>query len=221
MQPTIVRYWPTPESSEVLKKTATQLSIDAGSSRAFVQYNFDPLDPTIMLPVLPIAEHELEQVTCRLIVYDSFSQEGIYRENGVTLQVKTVVDVQGIGDGSRVLICQQFNFSAPNIEALRTVYTRVRQGDLDPIEPWRGHRARMFTQIVTKGFGKPYQLWIVTRNEGENEHAPGAVSHIPGGSSVTIRSTRRSQGAISIEGLENLRHLRDALTEICRMEGID
>ena len=145
MQVPTVRFWLAREGWDIedVKKTLApkfNVVIDPQSGRGFVQFNVDPLDPTAPLPELLGTREGVKEVTCRVLVNDNFSQEGIYRNHGVTLQVKTVVEVHGLGDGSRVFICQQFNFSGPSIEAIRTVYTNVRQGILKPQEPWVGHK---------------------------------------------------------------------------------
>lgn len=79
----------------------------------------------------------------------------------------------------------------------------------------------MKTQIVKRGMSKRYNLFIANVNEGENEHSPAAVSHPVGIDEITLRGTGKSDGAISIHGKDNIRHLRDAFIEICRMENIE
>ena len=80
----------------------------------------------------------------------------------------------------------------------------------------------MQTQIKKLGSGDDkYNLFIANLNEGQNEHSPGAVSHMMGEYHVSIRSTSKSYGAIPVEGRENLQLLRDALNEICKMQGIE
>ncbi|KKQ45667.1 MAG: hypothetical protein US63_C0012G0002 [Candidatus Moranbacteria bacterium GW2011_GWC2_37_8] len=81
----------------------------------------------------------------------------------------------------------------------------------------------MNTQIVKRGFKEELQdVFIANLAEGQNEHSPAAVSHFVGSDEVTIRSTnQRSYGSIPINGRESLKLLRDAMIEICRMEGIE
>ncbi|MFZ2226276.1 MAG: hypothetical protein WA064_02410 [Candidatus Moraniibacteriota bacterium] len=80
----------------------------------------------------------------------------------------------------------------------------------------------MHTKTVKRGGSEEtlYDLFIVNVNDGENEHSAGAVSHLVGSDEVMIRSTHRSYGAVPVGGRENLKCLRDALIEICRMENI-
>lgn len=81
----------------------------------------------------------------------------------------------------------------------------------------------MFTRIE-KYYGaknKKQNLMIFTLKKGAAECSGGAVSHVVGRKKVTIRSNIRGWGGIPVHGRNNLRLLRDALIEICKMEGIE
>lgn len=154
MQVPIVRYWFVKLSGDYLdlfKKAlfpTFNFGFDAQSDRAYVQFNADLLDPTVFVPTqLPGIDMKnfVESVTCRLVIDDNFCQEGIYRDCGVTLQVKTDIDSAGFGDSSKTFVCQRFNFSGPSIKAIRTVYTNARQGLLKPQEAWTGNK---FPRII-------------------------------------------------------------------------
>jgi|GEM_PF-3144715 hypothetical protein len=81
----------------------------------------------------------------------------------------------------------------------------------------------MHTRIEKRGGSEEtlYDLFIANLNERENEHSKSAVSHPIGSDEVMIRSTHRSYGAVPVSGRENLKLLRDALIEICKMENIE
>jgi hypothetical protein len=80
---------------------------------------------------------------------------------------------------------------------------------------------KMETQIVKRGVKDERDLFIANLNSGEDEDSKGAVSHPKGSDEVNIRSTHQSYGTIPVSGREYLKLLRDALIEICRMEGIE
>lgn len=81
----------------------------------------------------------------------------------------------------------------------------------------------MFIRSEKRGFTEESQsdLLIVTMEEGASEHSLGAISHTIGSYAVVIRSNQPSWGSVPIEGREELRLLRDTLTKICEMEGIE
>ncbi len=81
----------------------------------------------------------------------------------------------------------------------------------------------MYTRTEKRGGSEAtlYDLFIANSAEGENEHSLGAVSHPIGSNEVTIRSTSSSWGEVPVSGRENLKPLRDALIEICKMENIE
>lgn len=64
--------------------------------------------------------------------------------------------------------------------------------------------------------GEKIEVFGVNNVSGSELIKYDAVSH-----EVTIRSTSKSYGAIPITGRENLQLLRDALCEICKIEGIE
>ena len=72
--------------------------------------------------------------------------------------------------------------------------------------------------LYPPGNGASKEEYIVTSHKEDGKHAPGAISYVIGSNEITIRSTNRGYGAIPIEGIENLKLLRDALIKICNIE---
>jgi hypothetical protein len=81
----------------------------------------------------------------------------------------------------------------------------------------------MYTKIVQHGGSEDtlHDVFVATLYEHATEHTRGAVSHPVGSDEINIRSTHPSWGAIPFSGKKNLRLLRDALIEICKMENIE
>lgn len=80
----------------------------------------------------------------------------------------------------------------------------------------------MHTRTEPQGMTPPgeYQLFIATLTPGGNQNSETAITHVVGSQSVTVHSNEPSWGAVPITGKEKLLLLRDALIEVCKMEGI-
>ena len=79
----------------------------------------------------------------------------------------------------------------------------------------------MHTRIVNIYAPEEGKMFIATMDVDATEHSEGAISHVMGSDIVNIRSNMRSYGAVPVVGKDNLVLLRDALIEICKMEGIE
>jgi hypothetical protein len=80
----------------------------------------------------------------------------------------------------------------------------------------------MYTRIEKQGGkNKEIDVFVAATLPGAHSNSWGAVSHPLGSDEIYIRSTLPSEGAISIIGERNIRLLRDALIEICKMKNIE
>ncbi|MDP2860186.1 MAG: hypothetical protein Q8N98_00565 [bacterium] len=106
------------------------------AGRKYISIYGDVFDPTTDVPNIP--DELIEKVTYKDRIYRGFRTEGVYRHEGAEMVVKTEVKVHSemMADTIEREEYQEINVSAPSIEALKAIYTLVRQGKLAPEENW-------------------------------------------------------------------------------------
>lgn len=93
-------------------------------------------DPTASIPDIPA--DIVTRVTVKEYIYRGFRTNGIYRNEGAELMVKTHVQVHSTMMSHSVEreTFQEINVSGPTVEAVKAIYSLVRQGELQPAEDW-------------------------------------------------------------------------------------
>ncbi|OGZ32235.1 MAG: hypothetical protein A3H02_00840 [Candidatus Niyogibacteria bacterium RIFCSPLOWO2_12_FULL_41_13] len=113
-----------------------EVKTHSNSGKKYLNIYEDVFDPT--MDALNIPEELIEKVTLRDRIYRGFRMEGIYRNEGATLMVKTEGRTRSdmMGNYIEHEEWQDISVAAPNLEKLRIIYTLVRQNKLSPEENW-------------------------------------------------------------------------------------
>jgi len=77
----------------------------------------------------------------------------------------------------------------------------------------------MFVRIEEEK-DKIHELFIATAEKNADRFSPGSVFYRIGIDEVTICGTMALKSSITVHGGKNLQLLRDALTQICNIEGL-
>jgi hypothetical protein len=107
--------------------------------KRYISLSFDPLNPTVELPVFP--KGSVRKVTFTGKHFDGFRNDGIYNHKGAVARLETTrkIDrpfVNSQKDVSYVMITQEIQVSAGSIRTLREIYTKIRTGEIKPTEDW-------------------------------------------------------------------------------------
>ncbi len=112
------------------------------SGRNYIDTYMDFLDPTTEVPDRLLAEL-IKKVTVKdHRICRGFRTDGVYQYEGAELVATTKERVHSsimdayIGTKIEREVWQNISVSAPNIEALRAIYSQFRQGKLEPTENW-------------------------------------------------------------------------------------
>jgi hypothetical protein len=107
--------------------------LDPSSNRYRISFWGDPMNPAIVLPTIP--DEIVEKVTMLdEAIYQGFVPDGKYYYKNAVLMARLEI----FGSIQIPKKRQFISIGAPNIEEFRTIYTLVRQRQLDPHENWMG-----------------------------------------------------------------------------------
>lgn len=125
--------------ADILKVDGKDLRVDTENGCKYVNLYANPIDPASILPAVP--KEYIKQVTFVDKYYEGFRSEGIYQHAGGRAMVKTVVKVDTPHYGNNVDTTsveryQEISISAKSIWALPRIYTKIRQGGIQPSEKW-------------------------------------------------------------------------------------
>lgn len=105
------------------------------SGKKYIDARCDnPIDPTFVFPNIP--RELIEKITLKGRIDVSFRAEGIYRHDDAVLLLETHSWVERSDDDLVSTTWQDVSVSAPSIEKLKTIYSLVRQGKLQPEDDW-------------------------------------------------------------------------------------
>jgi hypothetical protein len=123
----------TDEQLADLKRSCVGVETSKKGKR-FVSHDYHILDPTIDIPDVPPGM--IERFTVKDNIYQGLRQEGLYYlPSGAKMLLFTLVYYSDFGANRY----QEISASAPSIDALREIYTLVRQEKICPIEDWDDH----------------------------------------------------------------------------------
>lgn len=117
-----------------------KVETDRGTGKRYIHVYEDVFDPATEIPDIPT--DLIERVTLKDVIYRGLRTEGVYHCGvGTVMVVKTEVKIHSemMADTIEREEFQRISISAPSVEALKSIYTLVRQGKLAPEENWEGN----------------------------------------------------------------------------------
>ena len=144
-----MRIWLTKDGSKKIEKLKSKegvgdLKIEkcSKSGKEYFETYDDPFSPAVELRNIP--GEFVEKVTVKdFRIDEGFRTEGRYTHDGAELMVKVGKRLHGGGyDSGEVVIdkWQDISISALTIEKLRVAYSKLRQGELTPVEDWEKYQ---------------------------------------------------------------------------------
>lgn len=145
-----IRIWLKPTATESLTKMDKQkygedvytldgveVETDKTSGEKYINVSADPSDPTASMP--RVARKHIERVTFISRFYENFHLDGIYKYKGATARLEVVVHYgggYGPDDPRYEERDQTISISAGSVRTLREIYSKIRTGELEPVEDW-------------------------------------------------------------------------------------
>jgi hypothetical protein len=113
------------------------------SEQNYIDTGLDFLDPATPDPSDDLADI-IEEVTVEKYRIDcGFRTDGVYNHRGAVLVVQTHEQVYGTPSENPTqierMIWQEISIRAMSVQALRSIYSKFRQGSLQPTEDWEAN----------------------------------------------------------------------------------